>query len=240
MAASCEPRRRSRSRRRQRRIRDCFLVEANGRKKFGAWTGANINEYMGVVLNDEVKSIAFIKSQITDSGQIEGKIHETVGRRSGADAKVGALPASIEYSRSAPLDRASEPTRFVPACALRWSGWHSVVLFMLIYYRGSGINAVVALLLNMVLMLAGLMIFGATLTFPGIAGIILTIGMAVDSNVLIFERIREEMQSGKTIPSASIRALRVLLLRSSIRTSRRSFRQCFCLSSAPARFAALP
>ena len=73
---------------------------------------------------------------------------------------------------------------------------------MLIYYRGSGINAVVALILNMILMMAGLILFGATLTLPGIAGIILTIGMAVDSNVLIFERIREELRTGKTIPSA--------------------------------------
>jgi preprotein translocase subunit SecD len=73
---------------------------------------------------------------------------------------------------------------------------------MLVYYRGSGVNAVVALILNMILMLAGLIVFGATLTLPGIAGIILTIGMAVDSNVLIFERIREELRSGKTVPSA--------------------------------------
>jgi preprotein translocase subunit SecD len=73
---------------------------------------------------------------------------------------------------------------------------------MLFYYRGSGINAVVALLLNMILMLAGVIVFGATLTLPGIAGMILTIGMAVDSNVLIFERIREELRAGKTVPSA--------------------------------------
>ena len=73
---------------------------------------------------------------------------------------------------------------------------------MLFYYRGSGVNAVVALILNMILMLAALVMVKATLTLPGIAGIILTIGMAVDSNVLIFERIREEMRTGKTIPSA--------------------------------------
>jgi preprotein translocase subunit SecD len=77
-----------------------------------------------------------------------------------------------------------------------------VVVFMLFYYRRSGVNAVVALILNMILMLAGLILFNATLTLPGIAGIILTIGMAVDSNVLIFERIREELKTGKTIPSA--------------------------------------
>jgi len=73
---------------------------------------------------------------------------------------------------------------------------------MLFYYRGAGINALVALTLNMVLMLAALIWIPATLTLPGIAGIILTIGMAVDSNVLIFERIREEWRTGKTVPSA--------------------------------------
>jgi len=73
---------------------------------------------------------------------------------------------------------------------------------MLFYYRGSGVNAVVALLLNLVLLMAALIMLKATLTLPGIAGIILTIGMAVDSNVLIFERIREELHTGKTVPSA--------------------------------------
>ena len=87
-------------------------------------------------------------------------------------------------------------------CGHRLFGWVWWFCSCSVYYRGSGINAVVALLLNMLLMMAGLMIFGATLTLPGIAGIILTIGMAVDSNVLIFERIREELQTGKTIPSA--------------------------------------
>jgi preprotein translocase subunit SecD len=81
-------------------------------------------------------------------------------------------------------------------------GLFLVVAFMLFYYRGSGVNAVVALLLNMILMLAALVIFKATLTLPGIAGIILTIGMAVDSNVLIFERIREELRTGKMVSSA--------------------------------------
>ena len=73
---------------------------------------------------------------------------------------------------------------------------------MLFYYRGAGVNAVIALLLNVILTVAALVIFKATLTLPGIAGLILTIGMAVDSNVLIFERIREELLTGKTVPSA--------------------------------------
>ena len=179
-----------------------FSLKKTGADKFGAWTGANINEYMGVVLNDEVKSIAYIKSQIFDTGEITGRFSKQSADDLALTLRSGALPAPIEYQeeRSVGPSLGADSIRSgVRASAL---GLALVVLFMLVYYRGSGINAVVALLLNMVLMIAGLIMFGATLTLPGIAGIILTIGMAVDSNVLIFERIREEFRSGKTVPSA--------------------------------------
>jgi len=78
----------------------------------------------------------------------------------------------------------------------------AVLIFMLIYYRGAGINADLALILNLIILLGFMGYFGATLTLPGIAGVILTVGMGVDSNVLIFERIREELRNGKTPPSA--------------------------------------
>jgi len=179
-----------------------FSLKKNGADKFGAWTGANINEYMGVVLNDEVKSIAFIKSQIFDQGEIEGNFTKEQGDDLALTLRSGALPAPIEYSEERTVGPSLGQDSIRSGVRASLLGLALVVLFMLVYYRGSGINAIVALLLNMVLMLAGLIVFGATLTLPGIAGIILTIGMAVDSNVLIFERIREEMRSGKTIPSA--------------------------------------
>jgi preprotein translocase subunit SecD len=179
-----------------------FALKPSGAAKFGAWTGANIDQYMGVDLNDEIKSIAFIKSRIDDQGQIEGHFTKQQGDDLALTLRSGALPAGIQYSEErtvGPSLGADSIRSGVRASAL---GLALVVLFMLFYYHGAGINAVIALLLNMVLMIAGLIIFGATLTLPGIAGIILTIGMAVDSNVLIFERIREELRSGKTIPSA--------------------------------------
>ncbi|PYS20933.1 MAG: protein translocase subunit SecD [Acidobacteria bacterium] len=179
-----------------------FSLKKNGADKFGAWTGANINEYMGVVLNDEVKSIAFIKSQIFDQGEITGNFTKEQGEDLALTLRSGALPAPIEYSEERTVGPSLGQDSIRSGVRASLLGLTLVVLFMLVYYRGSGINAIVALLLNMVLMLAGLIVFGATLTLPGIAGIILTIGMAVDSNVLIFERIREEMRSGKTIPSA--------------------------------------
>ena len=179
-----------------------FQLKPKGAEKFGAWTGANVNEYMGVVLNDEVKSIAFIKSQITDSGEISGRFTQKSADDLALTLRSGALPAPIEYQEERTVGPSLGADSIRSGINASLGGLALVILFMLFYYRGSGVNAVVALLLNMILTLAGLVIFGATLTLPGIAGLILTIGMAVDSNVLIFERIREELRTGKTIPSA--------------------------------------
>ncbi len=179
-----------------------FSLKKSGADKFGAWTGANINEYMGVVLNDEVKSIAFIKGQIFDQGEITGRFSKQSADDLALTLRSGALPAPIEYTEERTVGPSLGADSIHSGVRASVLGLALVVVFMLLYYRGSGINAVVALLLNMILMIAGLIMFGATLTLPGIAGIILTIGMAVDSNVLIFERIREELRSGKTVPSA--------------------------------------
>jgi len=179
-----------------------FSLKKAGAEKFGAWTGAHINEYMGVVLNGEVKSIAYIRSQIFDSGQITGRFTKQSAEDLALTLRSGALPAPIEYLEERTVGPSLGQDSIRAGVRASLVGLALVVVFMLFYYRGSGVNAVVALLLNMILMLAGLIVFGATLTLPGIAGIILTIGMAVDSNVLIFERIREELRSGKTVPSA--------------------------------------
>lgn len=179
-----------------------FSLKKSGADKFGQWTGSHINEYMGVVLDNEVKSIAFIKSQIYDQGQITGRFTQQSAEDLALTLRSGALPAPIEYLEERTVGPSLGADSIRAGVRASLVGLGLVVFFMLIYYRGSGVNAVVALVLNMILMLAGLIVFGATLTLPGIAGIILTIGMAVDSNVLIFERIREEIRGGKTIPSA--------------------------------------
>jgi preprotein translocase subunit SecD len=179
-----------------------FTLKPSGAQKFGAWTAANVGAYMAVVLNDEVQSAPFIKSQIIDSGQIDGNFTKDSANGLALTLRSGALPAKIIYIEErtvGPSLGADSIRAGVTACLV---GLLLVVLTMVVYYRWSGINAVVALMLNTVLTLAALIVFGATLTLPGIAGIILGIGMAVDSNVLIFERIREEMRSGKTVPSA--------------------------------------
>ena len=179
-----------------------FSLKKNGADKFGAWTGANVNEYMGVVLDNEVKSIAYIKSQIFDQGEISGNFTKETADGLALTLRSGALPADIEYQEERTVGPSLGQDSIRSGVKASLLGLALVVVFMVFYYRGSGVNAIIALLLNMLLMIAGLVIFGGTLTLPGIAGIILTIGMAVDSNVLIFERIREELRSGKTIPSS--------------------------------------
>lgn len=179
-----------------------FAFKPAGAEKFGTWTGANINQYMGVVLNDEVKSIAYIKSQIFDQGEISGRFTKQSAEDLALTLRSGALPAKIAYQEERTVGPSLGADSIRSGVRASLFGLLFVVAFMLFYYRGAGINAVVALLLNMILMLAALIVFEATLTLPGIAGIILTIGMAVDSNVLVFERIREELLSGKTVASA--------------------------------------
>ena len=179
-----------------------FSLKPAGSQKFGEWTGANVNQYMGAVLDGKVKSIAYIKSQIFDSGQISGRFTQQSAEDLARTLRSGSLLATIEYQEERTVGPSLGADSIRSGVLASVVGLGLVILFMLFYYRGAGVNAVIALLLNMILTVAALVIFKATLTLPGIAGLILTIGMAVDSNVLIFERIREELLTGKTVPSA--------------------------------------
>ncbi len=181
-----------------------FSFKPSGAQKFGEWTGKNINNYMAVVLNGEVKSAAFIKSQIFDSGEISGRFTKTTADDLALTLKSGALPAEIEYQEERTVGPSLGADSIRSGVAASIGGLIFVILFMLFYYRGSGVNAVIALVLNMILTMGALVVFGSTLTLPGIAGLILGIGMAVDSNVLIFERIREELRLAFSV-SDSIR-----------------------------------
>ena len=179
-----------------------FSLKPAGASKFGTWTSQNINNYMGVLLNEEVKSIAYIKSTISDSGEISGNFTKASADDLALTLKSGALPAPIEYQEERTVGPSLGADSIRAGVAASLGGLVFVILFMLVYYRGSGVNAVIALLLNMLLTLAALIMFDSTLTLPGIAGLILGIGMAVDSNVLIFERIREELRAGKVVKQA--------------------------------------
>lgn len=179
-----------------------FSFKPAGAQKFGEWTGKNIENYMGVVLDNKVKSAAYIKSQIFDQGQIDGRFTKQSGEDLALTLKSGALPAQIEYQEERTVGPSLGADSIRAGVRASAGGLIFVIIFMLFYYRGAGINAVIALLLNMLLTLAALIVLDSTLTLPGIAGLILGIGMAVDSNVLIFERMREEIRAGKTIRKA--------------------------------------
>ncbi|REJ78984.1 MAG: protein translocase subunit SecD [Acidobacteria bacterium] len=179
-----------------------FSLKPAGATKFGEWTGRNINNYMAVILNNEAKSVAFIQSQIFDQGQISGQFTQANAEDLALTLKSGALPAELEYLEERTVGPSLGADSIWAGVTAALGGLIFVILFMLFYYRGAGVNAVVALLLNMVLTLAALIVLDATLTLPGIAGLILGIGMAVDSNVLIFERMREEIKDGKLVSKA--------------------------------------
>src|SRR6185436_5204092 len=150
-----------------------FSLKKDGAEKFGAWTGSHINEYMGVVLNGEVKSIAFIKSQIYDSGQITGRFSKQSAEDLALVLRSGALPAPIEYLEERTVGPSLGADSIRAGVNASLVGLGLVVFFMLIYYRGSGVNAVVALVLNMIVMMACLMLFCVALTVRSISGFIL-------------------------------------------------------------------
>lgn len=179
-----------------------FSFKPGGAQKFGDWTGRNINNYMAVVLNDEVKSAAFIRSQIFDKGEISGRFTKATAEDLALTLRSGALPAKIEYIEERTVGPSLGADSIRAGVTASLAGLAFITVFMLIYYRASGLNAVIALILNMLLTGAALVLMNATLTLPGIAGFILGIGMAVDSNVLIFERMREELRAGRSVAKA--------------------------------------
>ena len=179
-----------------------FTLSTEAARRFGPFTEQNIGRPMAIVLDHKVESAPVIQSRIDDHGRITGRFGQQEANDLALVLRAGALPASIRYLE----ERTVGPS--LGADSIRHGFQASVVsllvvlIFMVVYYRLSGVNAVVALLLNLVILLAALAYFGAVLTLPGIAGVILTIGMGVDSNVLIFERIREELRAGRAPASA--------------------------------------
>ncbi len=182
-----------------------FTLSADAARRFGPFTQQNLGRQMAIVLDHRVYSAPTINGRIDDSGLIEGNFSQDSAHDLALVLRAGALPASIKYLEErtvGPSLGADSIRHGVQASVLSLL---VVMIFMLFYYRLSGGNAVLALILNLVILLAALAFFGAVLTLPGIAGVILTIGMGVDSNVLVFERIREELRNGKS-PASAVQA----------------------------------
>jgi len=179
-----------------------FNLTGEGGRRFGTFTAAHVGDNLAVVLDNKVQEVAVIKEQIRDTGVINGRFSEQEAKDLAMVLRSGALPAGIKYLEERTVGPSLGTDSIRAGVRAAVIGMLAVLIFMLIYYHGAGINADVALILNLIILLGFLGYSGATLTLPGIAGVILTIGMGVDSNVLIFERIREELRNGKTPPSA--------------------------------------
>jgi len=187
-------------------IVDFYLTSTAG-EKFGRFTGSHSKQSgnpsnLAIVLDNKVISAPTIESEIKDQGIIEGGFTEQDTKDLAMKLRSGALPASLNYIQETTVGPSLGADSIRKGVEAAVAGMLAVMLFMLIYYRGAGINADLALFLNLVILLGFMGFSGATLTLPGIAGVILTVGMGVDSNVLIFERIREELRHGKAAAAA--------------------------------------
>ncbi len=179
-----------------------FVLSQDAAKKFSTFTGANIGNRLAIVLDGKVLSAPRIDGQISDNGVINGMANQQEASDLALNLKAGSLPAKVQYEQESTVGPSLGADSIKYGFAAGIAGVLAVIIAMLIYYKKSGINATLALVLNAVILIACLSYFDAVLTLPGIAGIVLTIGMAVDSNVLIFERIREELRAGKAVAPA--------------------------------------
>jgi preprotein translocase subunit SecD len=179
-----------------------FFLNSDGAKLFSRATGEHIGEYLAMVLDKVAVQSAVIKSRIEEQGVIEGRFTVQEANDLALLLRSGALPASLTILHQQTVGASLGNDSIRSGIYASLIGFGLVVIGMIIYYKHSGLNAVWCLLGNLIILMGAMGILGATLTLPGIAGVILTIGMAVDSNILIFERIREELHAGKTIRAA--------------------------------------
>jgi preprotein translocase subunit SecD len=175
-----------------------FTLKQDAALRFGNFTQSNLGRPMAIVLDDRVMSVATIQGRITDSGQITG-LSPAERDNTVITLKSGALPASMEYIQEQTIGPSLGADAIRAGVTASIVGLLLVVAFMLFYYKLSGVNAVVALIFNLVILLGLMAYIGAVMTLPGIAGFVLTMGIGVDSNVLIFERIKEEMENGRPV-----------------------------------------
>jgi preprotein translocase subunit SecD len=179
-----------------------FSLNSDGARRFAKLTGENVNKPLSIILDGRIQEVANIEERISDSGMIRGRFTQESAEDIALVLRAGALPASIKYLEERTIGPSLGADSIRQGLTAIFIALTLVLIFMVFYYRLSGINAIIALILNIIILMGTLAYFEAVLTLPGIAGIILTIGMAVDANVLVFERIREELSSGKGILSS--------------------------------------
>jgi preprotein translocase subunit SecD len=182
-----------------------FSMNREGAIKFGKLTGENLGKPLAVIIDNRVQTVATIQGRITDDGQIYGSFTQEEVAEKSLMLKSGALPAGLTYLEERTVGPSLGADSIRAGIYASLGGLTLVALFMLSYYRLSGINAILSVAMNLIILLGFMAYIGAVMTLPGIAGFILTIGIGVDSNVLIFERIKEELAAGKG-PRAAVAA----------------------------------
>jgi len=179
-----------------------FVLSQEAKGRFARFTEANIGNRLAIALDNQIRSAPVIQNRIEDQGRITGAASHQDASDLALVLRAGSLPAGIVYLQEQTVGPSLGADSIRKGLIAGAIGLIFVIGFMLVYYAGAGVNAVVALILNGVILIGCLAWLEAVLTLPGIAGIILLIGMAVDSNVLIFERIREELRAGKATLAA--------------------------------------
>ncbi|MFZ2493108.1 MAG: protein translocase subunit SecD [Thermoanaerobaculia bacterium] len=176
-----------------------FSLTPEGAPKFGQLTGTHVGRQLAIVLDNKIVSAPRINSRIDGEGVIEGTFTQQQASDLALVLRSGSLPASLTTLEERTVGPSLGHDSIRQGLMASAVGFVLLILAVILYYKGAGVNAVLALILNLIILLGLLAYFGASLTLPGIAGIILTLGMAVDSNVLVFERIREERREGKSV-----------------------------------------
>jgi preprotein translocase subunit SecD len=182
-----------------------FTLSNEGGRKFGKVTGENIGRQLAIILDGRVQSAPRIESRISTDGRITGSFTQEEVQNLSLILRSGALPASLTYLEERTIGPSLGADSIRSGVIASTVGLLLVTMFMLVYYKLSGVNAVVALIFNLIILLGLMAYVGAVMTLPGIAGFVLTMGIGVDSNVLIFERIKEELEAQRGV-RASINA----------------------------------
>jgi preprotein translocase subunit SecD len=179
-----------------------FSLNQDGARRFGQLTEQNINRQLAIILDNRVMSAPVIQSRITDEGQITGSFAQQEAQDLSLVLRSGALPAPMDFLEERTVGPSLGAESIRAGVIASVGGLVLVVLFMLFYYRLTGVNALMSIFVNLSILLGMMAYLDATMTLPGFAGFILTIGMGVDSNVLIFERIKEELATAKGVRAA--------------------------------------
>jgi preprotein translocase subunit SecD len=179
-----------------------FSLNQDGARKFGTFTQNNVGRMLGIVMDHRVVSAATIQTRIDDEGRITGNFTNQETQDLSLVLRSGALPANLTYLEQRTVGPTLGADSIRAGVYSSVGGLLAVIVFMFLYYKLSGLNAFISIVVNLLIVLGLMAYLGAAMTLPGIAGFILTIGMGVDSNVLIFERIREELRHGKAVRQA--------------------------------------